>query len=670
MSKIAFQGTVTILETFATATADRWEFKISLSDTEGQVTPYSIQPGDILVFDSSFAEARTLVFYKLVEITNLDWQAPTVLVEYLDINDHVNGSPNMMYRTNISGIITRDTFNKHLLPIISSDAQNLPDRFASYIMNYNLKSILDKMETASNSLNGSVFITDVQPQNSNLNVGDKVYSDGGTSLLGCSSTTNLVRVSVLALTGHSKYKPSVNVNGSLVNLNAKADAPLFEGTVNISLDGSGLIVATHEDGPKWQTTVAPDVPPIVSSAVFLNNAYPGTQTELKENDEVSVNVSSDLEFVKVEIDNFGALKPKIIDVSAATTVNLNNLQIANRGYAALPFGFRLRVQKDNGTWSEWFESDVNLGTDGVDYVILNNLKPTINVSSITYPTGQSALKNAEQAIVNHTINNYDFVTYSSSQLLINNINLYEPAKAVTRQSGGYVDTGYNFNITAQRSANGSSVSTSELVVIANTKPTVEISIPYKRLRSGGTMGTSAQTYTVSITSDQKLLHPPTVNIPEGQWVGSGFIDVLDSKVWTRQISIHDNNAKGIFSFNGLSAVNLSGLETINLTGSYEYEIGGFVIRTIQVDAYPNRSSNIGTAVVNTSKLRCTNLSKGDSGSLNYTFDGTLNESIDKFTIVNSNDTLQSDGQYWYNLDGPNAASNTTGEMLVEIEEVI
>jgi hypothetical protein len=81
-----------------------------------------------------------------------------------------------------------------------------------------------------------------------------------------------------------------------------------------------------------------------------------------------------------------------------------------------------------------------------------------------------------------------------------------------------------------------------------------------------------------------------------------------------------------------------------------------------IPAFPNREGDIGTQVADTSKLRCTNLSKGVSGSLNFEYKATTDNEVDKYTVL--------DGDTWYNCDGANASSNTTGTMQVEIEEAI
>jgi hypothetical protein len=101
-----------------------------------------------------------------------------------------------------------------------------------------------------------------------------------------------------------------------------------------------------------------------------------------------------------------------------------------------------------------------------------------------------------------------------------------------------------------------------------------------------------------------------------------------------------------------------------------YTVGGFVFRKLLIDAYPNRSALIGTNVSDVNKLRCTNLSKGTTGSLNFNYQYTLANTLDAFTITDINEALDPAGAYWYNLDGANASSNTGGQMFIELEEVV
>lgn len=517
-------------------------------------------------------------------------------------------------------------------------------------------------------VSGAVFVKNVVPVNSNDNVGERVYSDDGATLISASSTSTLVRVELMAITGHTNYRPNVTVNDLPVTLTARGDAPLFDGSIDIELGSDGLITLVHEDGATWTTTVMLDEPPVITSAVFVGG-YPSGQTELKENDVVSIQVEADTEVVAYEIENYGALKASAGSFSEATLTTINNRQVANRGNVATARGFRIRVQKSTGAWSEWFSSAEEGSVDSVNTMVLNNTRPTIAFTGVTYPEGQNAIKNAEQAVVNHSISNFDSVEYSSTQLTVTNPNVYETAKVVSINNATY-SINNNFTVTARRNANASVTTSATAVRIASEAPTINVTLPHARLRSGGNNGTQAQLHTVTLTSNQALAQAPSLNVPEGSWHDAQFTANAARTVWTRRLRVHDDDAKGIFSFNSLNAVNDAGIAQNVLNNGGEYTLGGFVFRTLTVPAFPNREASLGTQVSDTAKLRCTNLSKGQSGSLNFSFQGSMDNAVDRYTITGPSGTLNPSGNLWYNLDGANASSNTGGTMQVEIEEVV
>lgn len=494
------------------------------------------------------------------------------------------------------------------------------------------------------SPNGGVFITNVTPQASG-HVGSKVYDETGTMLISCASTTQHINVEVLAITGHTRYKPQVTVQGNPVSLVADGDKPLFEGNVDVVLNGTEL-VAEHEDGASHVVEVQMDTPPQIVAAEFIS-PYPGTQTELKENDTMEIRVQTDMDVQQIQVDNFGACKSTT--VSASGDDNSAIVTIADRGDTAQEFPFRVRAQSITGAWSDWYITE--------DKVTLNNLHPSVSFSGVTYPAGQSALKDNEIAFVSNSAQDFDSIQYISTQLNVSDPNVYETVKNVARQTGNYNVASNNLVLTAHREANDSTSTASVLVKIAHVPPIVTIFTP-SRLRSGGNAGTSAQDHTVTVSSSQQISGAPELSAPvgawQGDWSGSG-------STWSRDLRIHDDDPKGVHSFTGLTVVSLSGQVVNTINHGADYEVGGFVFRVLTVPAFPNREALIGTQVVDVSKLRCTNLSKGPSGSLNFAYQATTDEAVDKYTVIG--------GNTWYNCDGANASSNTTGTMQIEIEEL-
>lgn len=526
-------------------------------------------------------------------------------------------------------------------------------------------------EGGKGSGGGGIWITQVTPQSASDNVSERVYADDDTALVECASTSPEVNVTVLVLPGSSRFIPKITVNDLTVTLTQIGDTPSFQGTVAVTVAADGKLTAVHEDGAVWNCDLRFDEPPAVVSATFTA-PYPAGQTELKEDDRVTVQVTADGPIVGYEIRNSGALKAAAATVAATTSLTLENLRVANRGNTTQSVGVEVRVRKANGAWSAWFDSSSIGVVDGVHVVKLNNLHPTITITGVTYPDNQAALKDTELATVNHTVSNYDRVEYVSAngQLDIPDPTTYASAKLVARVQGNYNDSVENFTVTAYRDANGALTSRGTVVRISQEQPVITVTTPAARLRSGGLHGTEAQLYTITLTSTQALREAPSLNAPEGDWVEPAFSGNATGKVWTRRLRVHDTDAKGEFSWNSLKAINGAGVEQNALSGQTTYTLGGFVFRTLSVPAFPNREAEIGTHVVDPAKLRVTNLSKGGSGSLNTTYQDSMQEQVDRYTITGPSGMQNPQGTHWYNADGANAASNTSGTMRIEIEEVI
>lgn len=550
------------------------------------------------------------------------------------------------------------------------------DNRAPTLLTHRTNWLKNKVEEVEGQIvAGAVFITDIKPQSANDNVGGKVRSADGFSLLSCNTTTSQVTVAVTALTGHSSYRPTVTVEGKPVTLTAKPDSSIWTGEVAITLgavgnDGLIKINVKHDDGATASATTTFDTAPIISRAVFTGT-YPAGQTELKAGDVYNVEFTANEDVVAYEIENSGAFVAKAGTFTTPGKIQtLTGLVIADRGNTTVNQGFRVRAQKASGAWSNWYDSKVVGTVDGVNVVKLNNIKPVIKFGNVGYPPNQTAIKSGEQAAFNHTIENFDTVAYTSTELTITLPTVYEAAKVVAYKVGTYNVSSNNITVKAKRSANGAEVTANSIVNVANAVPVVTMTLPATRLRSGGANGTAVQRHTITLTSDQSLSAPPSMNAPEGTWDAAAWVSDTERKVWTRALLVADTNAKGNFSFNTLKAIGLAGVSQTAFNGSANYVLGGFVFRKLAVAAWPNREAAIGTQVSDTTKLRCSNLGKGQSGSLNSTFQANLTNTVDKFTITGPTGVLNSTGNLWYNLDAANASSNTGGILTVELEEAI
>jgi hypothetical protein len=488
-------------------------------------------------------------------------------------------------------------------------------------------------------------------------VGSKVFQDSPNDSLIQSCVAESLDVDLFV---KSSY-PKVFCLGQEFTLAESGSG--YVGQISITLPEAGDVVVYTINGDNHAgaydtVSIALGEAPAITSLSFTG-AYPAGQTELKAGDTFQVSGETDSEIVEVQIVDFGAFDTAIFSASG-TTFTVTGV-VANRGTTAQALPARVRVKNATGIWSSPVDTNAMGGTtDGADTVLLNNLYPSVSVSSIEYPAGQEALKDSENALINVSVSNTDTINYTSpnSQLSIASPTVNESQKAVTRIAGDYNVSTENLRITANRTANGAVRVVESIVQIAHTVPVITVTLPAARLRSGGNMGTSAQVHTVTLNATQNLIGLPVLDAEIGlldAFTGSG-------STFAAPLTIHDDDAKGTASFLNLGALSLSGQTVSVITNGETYEVGGFVNRTLTVAAWPNREALIGTDAVDTAKLRCTNLSKGVEGSLNFVYQASTDNAVDRFTITN-NDT-------WYNCDLPNSVSNTTGTMLIEIEEII
>ena len=464
---------------------------------------------------------------------------------------------------------------------------------ASSTLVSNLNSdLLDGEDGSYYKNNGGAFITDVTPTSTG-NVGTKITSSDGEVLDSCLSDTQLVTISVMAITGSTNYKPEVTLewglNSQSVTLTESSDKPVFIGSLAIDLDGETEVTAVHEDGANRLCTIAIDAPPVISSAIFANG-YPGTQTELKSGDTYDFTVVADIPFVEVEFENYEAYSAQSFIVASDTTRTVTGV-IANRGTSVQAQAARVRVRKSTGSWSDWHTTSDDGSADGINLVNLNNIFPTVSTGTITYPASQGALKNAETATVVNTVSNYDTVSYTSpnGDLTITAPTTVQTPKTVTRLAGSYNVSTNNFRISATRTANDATSTTQTIVRIAHVACTLAVSEPAARLRSGGNDGTSAQNHTITINSNQILYAAPTLAAgAEGTWQGGAFTG--SGTAWTRALQIDDDMAKGTYAWGAISGTNLAGIVTSAITGDGNYVLGGFVSRNITLAAYANEAN--------------------------------------------------------------------------------
>ena len=438
-----------------------------------------------------------------------------------------------------------------------------------------------------------IFITDAQPIHAEKNVVSiREGIPNQASIQSILTDDTDIRITIEWDRG-TEYQGVPKVNGEKVKTFSNKTAGTYQETIDINIVGKESIECYHAGYTKKVSLVV-DIPPVIELAEFLGN-YPNSQTELKQGDTFSFTIDADSDFDFIEFENYGALESQTFSVTQGVSAIVNPV-IANRGNSPQLLGAKVRIRKPSGVWSSWYNTENKGSLETIHVVNLNNQYPVLNITGINYPTGQQALKGSETATVNNTANHYDTISYTSpnSQLSIATTDSFDGSNVVTRIAGDYNVTAPNIQISANRIANNSTTTTSDVVNIANVPPTININTPANRLRSGGNDGTSIQNHAITIASNQNLLEAPSLDAPAGTWSG-GFSG--SGTTWTRTLQIHDNDTKGTYNFSSLLATGLSGIITTTIASGESYIVGGFVSRTITLPPFTNET-NIGVEVTN------------------------------------------------------------------------
>ena len=453
---------------------------------------------------------------------------------------------------------------------------------------------------------GYVFITDITTATGDIT--SKVYEEGTLPedqvLLSCNSNTYSITVHFIA-EGGEDYTPVVESNSIICEDLAliSESTRRYTGSIALTITGSSTISVRSDTGQLATCQIVYGAAPEITNAVF-SSSYPGSQTELKENDTMQVTITADKEFNYIEIADYGACKSKTESGFEATTEKEISVVIDDKGTNPVFRPFKCKVRTAEGSYSEYAISTDFGDIEHVNKVNCNNQYPTFSNGSIVYPPSQQAIKDSEQATVSTTVTYFDEISYSSpnSQVSIASPNDYTIAKTAQRIAGNYNISTTNFRITATRNANAATATRDRVVYIAHVAPVITLTPPAARLRSGGNDGTSAQNHTITLSSSQNLIEAPTLNANIGTWQGAGFIG--SGTTWTRSLQIHDNNTKGTGTFSGLVAENLAGIEQNTIGSGASYTVGGFVSRNITLAAYANEA-NMNVAAIDYSKVSMT-----------------------------------------------------------------
>ena len=498
---------------------------------------------------------------------------------------------------------------------------------------------------------GSIFVADVDGQGGGI-VGSKVYLDPGHTIL-AACTTYTPNIVVTVRSSH----PQVVVNGVTAFLPPGSGG--YYGTVNTTIAASGLVDA-HIDlagGAVTSVDVTLDSPPQILTLIFTGG-YPGSQTEYKAGDTAHLSGTTDKAATTIQVLNFGACSASSVGVSG-TSFSIS-VTIGATGLTTTPLRARCRAGNADGAFGATF--------DTTNTVNCNNTYPTIAFGAITYPATQGALKNSEQAAVAFIYSNTNTILFSSpiSELSITNPGTLASSKTVTRIAGSYNISTPNLQAVATRTANAAQTTTQTTVFIAHVAAVITVSTPAARLRSGGNDGTVAQDHTCNIASTQNLLAAPTMSAAPGGGVLQGSAWVGGPTTYSRALRVIDTDVKSTYSWQSLSATNLSGLVTTTISTGATYTLGGFVPRSLTFASFV-QTTTLHVPVTDYNKLQAGIFSATNQPAVRTTVQGDHANHIDQFTV----DSLMTNPTtLWWN-DQAAASSNSSGTaQIINVEEVV
>ena len=435
--------------------------------------------------------------------------------------------------------------------------------------------------------------------------------------------------------------------------------------------------------------------PVLSNGTF--GLYPGSQTELKLND--TIQVTFDVDTTNINRITFpspstsGAQKSETktgLTPAAgkiATTMTVGQTHAASTGQNNSIGGKNFPVLASGRGTGHSGDGPTHTSTNTV---VVNNQTPTIGTVSVSYNGTQDALNgtgDTAQVTANITTEGTnpigEYTANGTGELTITAPTTLANTKTVTYASGDYRVTGTNYKIVVVRSTNNTQTSKTGLVKIAAAAPTITIT-SNNSTRMKSTDASAGLNYVIKLESDQLLPTAPTLSNPNGAGT-LGTFTYNNAGYWEATMNVKDADTKGSHTYTNLVATNQAGVTQNVINSGSSYILGGFTTRQFNLPA-TTRYITFGTHVYDTSKLivdeqgfRGTTLAYDAAGGNGTNLTGDINVGTDvntSFTIVDSSTVNTSNGNatvsatgdtFWY-LDRTAVRNNTTGGIVITLEE--
>jgi hypothetical protein len=580
------------------------------------------------------------------------------------------GSNNPFQLVSATGPVTFSAANS----VFNTDPEDAD--FVNSVEDSEIHNVYLDAASVFRSTHGSLYISDITTPTPGAEVSDRVYANPPTNTILTGCTTSSVDIDVDVICSYSKAKV-ITTQGTYENADLDPNGLLFEDSISATVGSVDETIEIRAVTPNGQESARQTVDVIIElppelTALSFADTYPGSQTEYKEDDTVRIVGTTDVLCSGVEIMapsgsySDGACKAEVINFAATTSIDVT-VSIADQGNSTVARPGYVRAKNAAGAYGSVRATNEGGGsTDHVHLVYCNNLYPSVSFGTKTYPPTQYALKGSESATVVNTVTNFNTISYTSpnGDLSITSPSTYQTPKTVTRIAGSYNDSVNNLRITATRAANDASTTRNTIVEIANVAPTINITEPSSRLRSGGNDSTSAQNHTITLSSNQKLYVSPIVypdgggGVFLGSWAGG-------PKTWTRSLQVHDDDTKATHSWTGLVATNGAGIVQNTISGNSTYVIGGFVARDVYFSPAATTGS-INVAVVTYTKLTASSWSLSPSTPLLNPVQGNHDNIASTYTV----DSIGTNPTDVYCNDEDLVDLNTLGMYLYGLEEEV
>lgn len=237
-------------------------------------------------------------------------------------------------------------------------------------------------------MNGGVWINGITAVGGSIGGISYLNNDSEYGIIsGFKTDALVVRLGILANSGHSYYKPrilvktTVNTSGVLADVD-RSSSNNFEwtGTVEINIDGATEIIVEHNDGPKYVCSIERLTKPQIDSFTVHTmpryiNIHSGSlesQTSVKAADSIALKfrLLSTHTITKVKfgvgtdgLGNNDILVSNEVDVNYTgpqSEIVIENQTIKNFGAVTGLYRSYIKVMDNNGIWSEPAELSVQL----------------------------------------------------------------------------------------------------------------------------------------------------------------------------------------------------------------------------------------------------------------------------------------------------------------------